>query len=58
MTMTPVQSRVSRVTPRVTGILIKSLKLQLSHKARGIQAAEVQNQNSKSVFKFEVSSAV
>jgi hypothetical protein len=56
--MTPVQSRVSRVTPRVTGILIKSLKLQLSHKARGIQAAEVQNQNSKSGFKFEVSSAV
>jgi hypothetical protein len=54
MAMTSVQLRVSHVTPRVTGILIKSLKLQLSHKARAIQAVEVQNQNSNSGFNFEV----
>jgi hypothetical protein len=32
--------------------------LQLSHKGRAIQAVEARNQNSKSGFKFEVSSSV
>jgi hypothetical protein len=44
------------VTPRVTKILIKLLKLQLSLKARTNQAVEVANQNlNYQDFKFEVS---
>jgi hypothetical protein len=44
------------VTPYVTKILIKLLKLQLSLKARANQAVEVANQNlNYQDFKFEVS---
>jgi hypothetical protein len=49
---------ITTVTPHVTGIIIKSLKLQLGHKARAIQAVEDWNQNSKLGFKFEVSSSI
>jgi hypothetical protein len=38
---------VSSVTPRVTEILINSLKLQLCHKVRANQVVEVWNQKSK-----------
>jgi hypothetical protein len=44
------------VTPRVTKILIKLFKMQLSLKAREDQAVEVSNQNlNYQDFKFEVS---
>jgi hypothetical protein len=44
------------VTPRVTKILIKLLKMQLSLKARADQAIEVANQDlNYQDFKFEVS---
>jgi hypothetical protein len=44
------------VTPRVTKILIKLLKMQLSIKARENQAVEVSNQNlNYQDFKFNVS---
>jgi hypothetical protein len=44
------------VTPRVTKILIKLLKMQLSLKARVDQAVEVANQDlNYQDFKFEVS---
>jgi hypothetical protein len=47
------------VTPRVTKILIKLLKMQLSLKIRADQAVEVSNQNlNYQEFKFEVLSAI
>jgi hypothetical protein len=48
--------RMRDVTPRVTKILIKLFKMQLSLKAREDQAVEVSNQNlNYQDFKFEVS---
>jgi hypothetical protein len=41
------------VTPCVTETIIKSLKLQLSLKARANQVVEVGNQNSKSGVKIQ-----
>jgi hypothetical protein len=47
---------VNDVIPRVTKILIKLLKMQLSLKARADQGVEVANQDLKyQDFKFEVS---
>jgi hypothetical protein len=40
--------QLATVTPRITETLNKSLKLQLSLKARAIQVVEVGNQSSKS----------
>jgi hypothetical protein len=51
--LVPWVPRVASVTPRVTEILIKSLKPQLSHKAREIKSLKFEVRIQKSRFQIE-----